>query len=325
MERKIIKKLKSKNLRIFLIFVFIALILWFFNELNQEFVSTLEIPVSYKNFPANRSNVSNLPKYLEASVKANGYDLLSFEMRKRFSQINIDISLFDFTYSNPKDSSSAYILSYKLKDEIEMKLKGKIAIEQIKPDTLYFLFSKLVSKFVPVVANVKIVPQNQFYQKSKVSVSPDTIRITGPKIILDSINEIKTEYSEFSNVNQNLESRVNLIIPKGVFSNFSKAKVSADIEQFTEIEFKVNILTINVPDTVIMTLYPDYIMINCKVGMSEYENVSADLFEAIVDYKSIFERQDNKLPVRIVSYPSNIYSFSFNPEFVDYVIEKKNK
>lgn len=324
-ERKIIKRFKSKNLRIFLIFVFASSILWFFNKLNQEFVSQLEIPVTYINFPPNRSNVSQLPQNFVASVKANGYDLLKFEFKKQFSQVAIDLSQVDYVYSKNNDSSSAYVMTYKFKDEIEMQLKGKITIEQIKPDTLYFLFSKLVSKYVPIVPKIEITPEDQFFVKTKASVAPDSIKITGPKIILDTIENIKTQFTRFKKLNKNLKSSVNLLIPSGVISNISKVNVFAEIEQFTEINFKLNIQTFNVPDSMVMKLYPNSVLVSCKVGVSNYKKVDADMFEVVVDYNSIFERKDNKLPVKIISYPSNIYSFSCNPEFVDYVMEKKKK
>lgn len=324
-KNKIINILKSKNLRIFLIFVIISSILWFFNNLNQEFVSKLEIPVNYVNFPPNRTNISQLPHYFETNVKANGYDLLKFEFKKQFSQVTIDLSQVDFIYPKKNDSSTAYVMTHKFKDEIEMQLKGKITIEQIKPDTLYFLFSKLYSKIVPIIPNIELIPANQFFIKTKPSISPDSIRLTGPKIILDTIEQIKTQFTKFQNISKNLKSSVNLLIPSGVVSNISKVNVFAEVEQFTEINFKLNIHTINVPDSLVMKLYPNNVIISCRVGVDNYKKVDADMFEAVVDYNSIFERKDNKLPVKIVSYPTNIYSFSCNPEFVDYVMEKKRE
>ena len=330
MQEKIIKQhisntLKNKNLRIFSIFVVISFILWFFNALNQEYINKLLIPVTFKNFPQNKANVSDLPNNLVVSVKANGLDILKFEMRKSFSPLTIDLSQLKFDYVN-KDTTIAYLLTYRIKDEIEVQLQGKFKVEMISPDTLFFRFSKLSFKKVPVkIDNIKILPQKQFYVKTPPTVEPDSVTIRGPLAIIDTISEIYTKPLELIDVKENIKQKAELIIPPEINCNTQSVTIFAKIEEFTEKTFKIKIIPTNVPDTMKMELFPDEVTVICKVGISRYDNIQSNAFVAIVDYNSIHTNKGEKLYVRMIAYPSTIYSYSYTPEFVDYILEPKKK
>ncbi len=327
MQEKTIKQyinniLKNKNLRIFSVFLVIAFILWFFNALNQEYINNLSIPVVFKNFPRDKANVSELPDHLTAGVKANGLDILKFEMKKSFTPIVIDLSQLKFDYISD-DSTNAYILTYRIKDEIEVQLQGKFKVEMISPDTLFFKFSKLSFKKVPVkIDNIKIMPKKQYYVKTPPRVYPDSVTISGPSAIIDTISEIHTKPMNLI-TDEDIDQKIELIIPNGITCNIKNVTIHAKVEQFTEKTFEIKIIPTNVPDSMKMELYPDMVTVICKVGVSQYDNIQPNAFVAVVDYNSIHNNKGEKLHVKMIAYPSTIYTYSYSPEFVDYILEHK--
>lgn len=319
-----IKKFKiSRKLIIFLVLFLFSSLLWVLNALNQEYNTEILVPVKFYNLPKGKTNISELPKNLKVAVKAFGYNIFKFEMRKNFTSRKIDLSSTTFTKMYSNDSTWFYALSKEYTDQLDNQFSGNMKVEFIKPDTLYFHFTQLISKKVPVISNVKIVPSEQHILKNEIHFKPDSVVLKGSAFALESINSIKTVNSVFENVSSNISENIYLQSINGIIVSPSKVKLLANIEEYTELNFKVNIKTINVPDSIKLDLFPNYVTVFFKVGISSYKNIKASDFEVIVDFKSILENMGNKIETNVVTYPSDVYSFYRTPEFVEYAIEKK--
>lgn len=322
-----IKKIKnfkiSKKLIIFLVLFMFSSLLWFLNALNQEYNTEIRVPVEFYNLPKGKTNVSELPENLKVAVKAFGYSIFKFEMRKNFTQFKIDLSSATFSKMYFNDSTWFYSLSKEFIDQLDNQFAGDMKAEFIKPDTLYFHFTQLISKKVPVISNVKIVPVEQYILKDKVHFKPDSVVLKGSALALESINSIKTDSYLFENVSSNLSESINLQSIDGIIISPKKVLLLANIEEYTELNFKVNIKTINVPEDLKLNLFPSYVTVFYKVGISSYKNIKASDFEVIVDFKSIVENMGNKIETNVITYPSDVYSFYQTPEFVEYVVDKK--
>ena len=321
---KKIRKIKiNKKWGVFSIFVFFSLVLWFLNALNQEYTTDISVPVDYYNIPKGKANTSELPNDLLIAVKAYGYNILKYELKKNFVPFKVDLSSSSFIQLYANDTSWYYTLTKEYIEQIDNQFQGNMKIEFIKPDTLYFHFTNLIQKKVPIVANAKVLPADQYILKGKVKFKPDSVLLKGPASILDTLKNIKSQYFELLNISSSIREDVNLENINGVKIIPSKVKLIANIEEYTEMSFRVNITSLNVPDSVYLHLFPSYVTVICKVGISNYNNVSADDFEVDVDYNSILENMGSKLATKVIAKTNKIYSYYQTPEFVEYVIEKR--
>lgn len=318
------KKIKiSKNLGIFSIFVLFATIIWFLNTLNQEYNTDIKLPVTYYNMPQGKVNISNLPEEFNVSVKAYGYDIMKYQLKKNFIPSKLDIGSSKFTPLLKNDTNKYYILTNELVNQIENEFNGKMKVEYIKPDTLYFNFTDISLKKVPVTVNADITPESQYIFKEDIKIDPDSVTIEGPLAIIDTIQSVETSFFELKSLSENTiynakisEIEYTEIIPSSV-------DLYVDIEEYTEVRFKIPIEKMNVADSVYLHLFPNYVNIVCKVGLSNYNNVKGSDFKVIVDYYSIFEKEGSKLYTQLINYPEAVYEYHYTPEFVDYIIEKK--
>lgn len=78
----------------------------------------------------------------------------------------------------------------------------------------------------------------------------------------------------------------------------------------------------NLPDSLLIRLFPHSIDITFDVGLSRYEVVSDTSFSFSVDYEQI---KDNPASLKIMldKQPGHIKDLIFTPETVEYLIEKK--
>mgnify|MGYP000655446972 FL=1 len=78
----------------------------------------------------------------------------------------------------------------------------------------------------------------------------------------------------------------------------------------------------NLPDSLLIRLFPHAIDVTFDVGLSRYEVVSDTSFSFYVDYTQI-KNNPAALKIQIERSPRHIKDLVFTPETVEYLIEKK--
>jgi len=313
----------DKRLFVFLIFVIIATIFWFLNQLEQEYETNVTLPVRYTNFPEDKILVNDLDKYFDIRVKGFGYKLLEYKISNKFLPFVIDVNSITMRMYSRKDYVKFYALTRNLSDKIEQQLSSELQIITIEPDTLFFDFADRIHKKVPVVSRVKPLPASQYMIKDQILINPDSITISGANPIIDTINQVYTKKVEINDLTQNFQEFVAIQRYDNVDYSDEKVKISITIEKFTEGNLKVPLKVKNVPDSLILRTFPDEISVSYFVALSDYDKVLPQFFDAEVDYNDI-NINNNKVKVRVTNWPDYIRSLRFYPQAVEYLIERKN-
>ena len=311
----------NKKLFIFLFFLLISTVLWFLNALNKTYDTTINIPVSFHEMPINKYNVSELPKFFEMQINANGFTILKYKFKSKIIPLKFSAKSLDLKQSSKEDTSKFYILSYKLKQKVEKQTKSDINIIKIKPDSIFFQFSQLSSKKVLVGFNAEIKLKKQFMLKDMVVIEPDSIIIQGPRAILDTIYHIDIEQLNLEALSDNINKTVKLVEPENIILSQSEVNIIITVEQYTEANLYAPIELINFPDTLDIKIFPNKVKIIYLVGESFYGKISKEQFNPIVDFNSNKNNINNKLQVQIIGQPENIKSYKYYPQSVDYIIE----
>ncbi len=321
MKNKVFKI--NKNLINFSVFVLFATVLWFLNAMNKQYQTEIMLPVSFVNMPKNKANISDLPDEVTLLVKAKGYDIIKHQLGRNFMPIKFDIGTNTFHKLLDHDTSQYYILSKNFIEHIETQFDGKMKVEFLKPDTLYFHFTTFASKMVPVVVNANILPKEQYLLKDSILQIPNVVKLDGPLAILDTIEFVQTEFFELNSLTEKTSYKANIADINHVNITPNSVDLQIDIEEYTEVKFQIPIEVRNVPDTVNIHLFPNTVKVVCNVGYSNYENIKPSDFKATIDYYSIFDNQGSKIKVVMSKFPLNIYNYNFSPQFVEYIVETK--
>ena len=84
----------------------------------------------------------------------------------------------------------------------------------------------------------------------------------------------------------------------------------------------IPIQIINLPDSLVMTIFPKKLKLMFLVGLSQFNNIKEYLFRAEVDYLKIDESLSNKMKIELIKNPEFVREIKHYPLNVDYIIEK---
>jgi len=273
--------------------------------------------------PEDKVLVSDMPDKLLLSVNTQGYTLLRHRLKSRFSPITFDVNSFRLSSIPGGDPNTVYILTSYAENRIQSQLSSDIELLDISPDSLIFRFAGEVSRQLPVRPRYEITFDKQYMQAGQVVYDPDSITVSGPESILDTLTEVTTELEILRNVNKSVE--FNAAISKITKLEYDKnrVKIGIMVEKFTEASISIPVKYKNLPDSLDMKLFPREIRLTCRVGLSNYDNITGHSFTAMVDYLEIEKNLGSKLQVELTSIPEYVQSINFHPKSVEYIIERK--
>ena len=316
-KEKIISK---KNALVFSFFLVLSVIFWFINALSKDYVTIINYPVRYSDLPTGKTLIGESPDFLSLRISAHGYTILRHKLSSKYIPISFSVSSFSINRVSANDSVF-YIQTRYAREHLSAQLSPDIQILEIKPDTLYFRFASLVTKMLPVVANISVEPDRQMIIKGLPTTDPDSVLASGPDYILDTLKSIYTRYRNIGVISQTTEKQIELDKPGQLTLNHNRTNVTVGIERFTEKTVSVPLEVINLPDSVKLITFPSVIEINCQVGLSNFPNVQPPLFRVSVDYNETSAGTGN-LTVSLTKQPEFVRSVKFSPKKVEFLITR---
>ncbi len=318
-KRKV-KNFSYQNAIVFLVCLALSSFLWLLNSLEKRYTSRISVPVNYVEFPKDKQLSGLLPQKFDLLVDAYGYTLLSYKLRLAFSPILINVSeLLD--NSIERGNRYQYIVSLVThKEEIEKQISSEIRILSIKPDSLIFNFSKIISKKIKVKPNLKVSFENQYSLMDDATSKPDSIRVSGPKNVLDTLKHVFTSFHNYTNLSHSIEEKIAMQPIRGLTIAENEVSVFIPVEQNTEVSFEVPIKVINKPSNTVLKIFPDKVKVSCRIGLSKYKNLDYNTFHAFINYEKI-SLKDTRLPVLFENMSNVVLSVSYSPKEVEYILE----
>lgn len=289
----------------------LALVLWLLVKLSEEFITTREVMIEYL-MPDNRSFIVTPPASVITTVKGSGWNLLS-------NYLNQEEVLVTF---NLPEKPSFTINGSILKNKIEQAL-GNLSIQDINYDYILLEMDGLDQKRLPIrlVSDLGFAPQHQL--KDKITFLPDSVDISGPPTLLDSLKEWTTVPLKMTELKNSFNSTLPLIKSDNLELklNPKEINVTAEIEQNTQKDLFVSVLVLNGPDS--LNIFPQNIRISCIVGLSNYDRLSSSDFVLEADFKNVSQNStNNTLPINLSKTPLFVKQIKLDKESVEYFLVK---
>ena len=310
-----------KKILLFSVFLLISVFIWLLSALSKNYTSVLEYPLVYTDFPEERVFVGELPGHLDLRINAIGYALLRYKMFRKPVPISFKVSAF--TLNRPgQDSSRAYILTRYLKDQVSRQLPSELQLLEIKPDTLHFQFARRVTRMLPVKPDFTFEVDKQFTVRDGIILEPDSVEVTGPDLILDTLKYATTVQSDLGLLSKNYSDKVKVRKLKDLEYNRSRVNCTIELEKYTEVQLSIPVEVMNLPDSLSLQTFPSRIKLTCNVGLSKYDRMDKNLFRAVVDYSAIDEKT-RELDVTIQNIPVYLISHEYSPKSVEFLISRR--
>jgi len=315
----------NRDYTIFGFFLLLSFIFWYLNSLGKEIETEIRYPVRYVNLPKERTLAEELPSRLNLYLKGPGYAVLKLKLTGSRAPVILDISALNYRRVPGSRDLSYYLKTSGIIPKLKNDLRSECQILYIKPDTLFFRFDRIVSKKVPVVSAVEVITDRQYFIKGGIAIEPETIKISGPSGILDTITEVRTKYRKFTRVNETLKKSISLDLPDYYSASVKKVSVTIPVEQFTEAELTVPVKILNQPDSIDLKIFPDVVTVKGLVAVNDFKKLAEIPFEVILDMDKVNLRSSERIPLEIRNVPPFLTSLRITPGDVDFLIEKNKK
>lgn len=314
---------KNRELLTFSFFLVLSFVLWYLNSLEKDIEYEMKYPVRYVNLPENRVLANESATRLNVYLKGPGYSILKIKLAGSRTPVALDVSSVSYRRVPGSKNLDYYLLTSSLIPRLRNFLDTECDVTSIKPDTLFFTLDRIISKKVLIRPDIEVQPAKQYLVNGKMGVVPDTVTITGPKRIVDTVRVINTRHRKLKNVNKPATVSIGLDAPDGLTLSEKKVTVTIPLEQFTEAEFRVPVRVLNIPDSLNVRIFPDVVNVRCRVTVTDYKKIRELPFDAVIDFSKGGISSTDKLQVSLLNVPPFISSLRISPSKVDFLVEKR--
>ncbi len=288
---------------------------WLFLALSNKYIYTAKTVLIYKNFPQNKAFHPLQSDTVNLQVEGSGWQLLFARLRIKPQSISISLE---------KLNNRNFIVFSDQLYSVNNQLLTAQKIISVKPDTLYFDFSKRTVKKVPVEFVSEIDFEHQYNISSAIRLIPSEVTVSGPLKELDKITSWKTDTLFLENLQKTMKTRISM--NQSNFKNVSifpsNVEVVVPVDEFTEKTMEVHLKIINNKSYHKVNLFPKKVKITFLVGLSSYNKIDEDQIEAVVDMEEWKVAKHNRLQVRLTRFPSYCTLVKLAPSKVDFIIEQ---
>lgn len=288
-----------------------SIALWISIALSESYVSTIKIPIEFIDLPNNCSVGSSSNSEIYMQLKASGWELAKLELKKKISY-NVSVykkigrhrnNLADFIEDNPWLTSAFQVI-------------------QIAPSQIEYEIEKVGVKRVPISGNIKLNFKPGYGLTSKIKIIPSEIDIYGPQNLLHQIDTIRTEYKEFSGLNDYISLNMLLNAPDGTTILNKLCTIEFEVQKIVEkVFYGIQIDIRNIPKSNSLVLFPSEINITLKGGINKLGKLLNDSIKAYVDYSSALRTDENTIEP-IVEIPEFTEIIGIEPKKLEYIIKQ---
>lgn len=303
----------SRNTAILVLCIGIASFLWLLIKLSDSYTWRVPAALVYANLPENKVAVRELPKKVELLVTTTGFKLLL----ARFRIINITLPV---TYR--ENTKQPYLLSSDLVSDIANEMPLGYTLISLSPDTIFLEFDKKTSRKVPVKLSGEVSFAKQYEVRNRPTVTPDSIWVSGPASILDTLSHWPTETLVLANLKESKKGNVQLQKPQYSSIELATKEVSyeLEVESFTQITREIEIELINVPRNKRITAYPKKVKVFVHVGLSNLDAARSASITAQADFAGINLKKDRFVEVRLSGYADFLKISGYEPRNVEFIV-----
>lgn len=306
-----------KKILTFSFFIFISATFWLMQVYRQPFESTLNIPLKYVNIPDSIVFDNELPSSVTIRIKDDGSALFRYFFTKSKDTISVDVGKII------RGNNSNIIQNVAYEELLRSKLLNSSEIKSYFPSRISFEHSVLVHKKVPVVFDGHVIIDPGYILTEDIQIQPDSVTIYGSNNSLEKIENVYTVSDTIRNLTKAVSLPVKLKLLKNIRHSPSEIKLNIPIDNYTEKKMTVPITCVNLPEDMVIKLFPSNITVSFNVGVSQYKEISESDFLIELNYNDLKELKTVMAPVRLISSPMHINNISLSPSEVEFVFEKK--
>lgn len=316
MSKEYFRNYKSTKVKLFLFFLFLAMIFWVLTKFSREFTTTMDAKIKYENLPETATLSSNNATNITFDLTANGFEILFYKFKK--PKVVIDVSKY---YT--KEKKTFVISKTELLRKVSSNFNRNLAVKNLSVNQLNVHLDPIILKKVRVLAKTKISFKNGFKATDSVKVVPDSVTISGPTGSLKEIDYVETEVLTLGEVEQSISETAKIVSPSKeiVTINPKEVKVKIPVAEFSQGQFTLPVEVVNLPPDVNIKLIQSTVTVTFDISVKDFPDVSKNNFRVVCDYSKRNQNENFMLPV-LEKKPTGALNIEFDPQKIDFLIFK---
>lgn len=309
--------MKNDNI-IFIICLVIAFVFWGLIKLSKFYEVSYIFNIQYTNVPVDKRLTSMTDSTLQAEFRARGFFILRINLFEEMSQLPVDLE----NCTLEKSGTDYFVNTSELLEVIASKTnipESDIRIDEAK---IRFRLEDLFEKEVNVEANLNLSYKDQYDYYEKEIISPKSVKVFGPKSIIDTMNKVSTVNVMLQNIDKDLVLDVGLLNPAPSLLNFDPNKVELRLrtEKYTESNIEIPIDFSEVKENI--QAFPSTVKVYFKIAQKDFNNIQAGQFAVQPVLHGVDLQKTDRLNLKLVSKPSFIRNEWIVPSSVEFLITR---
>ena len=301
------------NYKIKIIVIVIAVLVWFFVKLDDNYRYAFKIQLRVTNLGSNRIITNDIPNKVKITCWGKGRYFLSLMIRKDIFY-NLDVSRVQKSANFVLDKQQVMLLHE----------NGIEVLNIVEPETVKVIITDLITKKVPITPVVEIQTLPGYTVVDEVQLTPDSVEVMGPKSEIKNISTIYTEKRQYKNVKRDIKNKIRLVNPADPNVKLLSREVTllVDIQKLMEkAEYEITVDVINQPSNLKVTVIPSTLSLVLEGPTDLLLNVTKQDIKAYIDYKKV-QISKNKNHLAYIDTPKGIRYRDVKPKRFKVVVEK---
>lgn len=308
-------RFRKTNFKAFLFFLFLAVIIWVIAQFSKTYNEVVDIPVQYVNVPLDKLLTPQRPTELKLMMSESGFTIAYYGLFP--PTLTVDLS-----DSRIEDSVFVYSMEAN-RDVIERQLRINYDRVSFADQELRIGFEQRAEKRLPVEPLVDLEYAAGYAALGELRLDTDSITVSGPQAMLDTMEVLRTELLDQSNIKNNLEGTlyIDTSTIKGVTLYQNQVRYQLEVDRFTEGRLEVPIELINVPPGQNVVIFPQQLIVSYRVSLENFNRVEASDFKIVCDFSQLREGQDFLVP-KVLEQPGMVENVRMNEKRISFIIKK---
>ncbi|MEH0008391.1 MAG: hypothetical protein V6Z82_06680 [Flavobacteriales bacterium] len=304
----------SSSQRIFLICFASAALFWLLAKLSDSYAITMPLSIRFKNLPRGLYINSENQVQIPARIRAEGYKLVFFNWFKRPS-IEVDAQRAF------KKNKAIYYWSPVWDKKAIDTLAYHYEVVSLYGDSLAYPIEETDQKCLPIRLPRPIQFAKGYDSIDGLHLWPDSVWVTAPDAILDTLQVIQTAPYQLKNVRRDVAVTLAVVNPNParVRMNIQAVKLNLKVDRFTTESFSLPIANDSLGPGEKIKFFPARVKLRFSLPVGDYEKVQPADFEVVADTADL-SRARPYLPLKLIALPPGIKNVEMTPGQVEYLI-----
>ena len=274
----------------------------------------MKIPMEVSRLARGKTLLEPISSEVTMEIRGTGQSLIAFYLYES----SFNLILPEIT-RNTKLSLADYIVFLDLPSRLNLEV-----VEILEPKTLELKVDDFIVSQIPVQFS-GIVETEPGYIVLDTTYSTDSVRVSGPKSILDTIKFISTENPIFENQKYAFRKRLKLQSPVPDFININPNEIDVQFEVQRIVErvvYEIPVIIQNVPNNLIVESTPPFLSLRVKGGEKFVEKITNEEIQAEIDFSAQYKPELPDYPVSIET-PEGISWLESSPKTFKLTVKRK--